>query len=306
KTRFLAGIAILALAGITICQIPFPAIILIAASMGILGRRYCEPRAEALMNNRGNTPQPDAPYAIKQTALIDDNTPTPAHAIFCWRGAIRVLAGGLLAIGLVVAIIVQRWGWHNSFIDMAWFFTKTALLCFGGAYAVLPYVYQAAVGHFHWLSASQMMDGLALGETTPGPLIMIVAFVGFLGGWNKAVTGIDHPLLSALIGTCVACFFTFLPSFLFILLGAPLVESTRNNMRLAAPLRAISAAVVGVIFSLAFFFARQVFVENSRSVNWTAISITLFASVVLLRYKLGTIPLLVGCALLGWLAHAHY
>ena len=134
---------------------------------------------------------------------------------------------------------------------MGWFFTKAALLTFGGAYAVLPYVYQGGVEHYHWLTATQMIDGLALGETTPGPLIMIVAFVGFVGGWTHALFGHDSLLLAGVAGAAVAAFFTFLPSFIFILAGGPLVESTRGNVRMTAPLTAISAAVVGVIVSLA-------------------------------------------------------
>src|SRR5258708_8816725 len=118
---------------------------------------------------------------------------------------------------------------------MGWFFTKAALLAFGGAYAVLPYVYQGAVEHYQWLTATQMIDGLALGETTPGPLIMVVAFVGFVGAWTKAAFGPEALALAGCAGAAGATFFTFLPSFLFILLGGPLVGSPPGNLRFTAP-----------------------------------------------------------------------
>jgi chromate transporter len=184
---------------------------------------------------------------------------------------------------------------------MGWFFTKAALLSFGGAYAVLPYVYQGAVDHFGWLSATQMIDGLALGETTPGPLIMIVAFVGFVGGWTKEVFGPIALFASGAAGAVVATFFTFLPSFVFILAGGPLVEATRDNIRLTAPLTAISAAVVGVILSLAVFFAEQVFHLSEPLALWdkTALLISVVAAIALLRFAWGAIRLIAVCAVAG-------
>jgi chromate transporter len=152
-------------------------------------------------------------------------------------------------------VLVLRYGWDATFTQMGWFFTKAALLTFGGAYAVLPYVYQGAVTHYGWLTPTQMMDGLALGETTPGPLIMVVAFVGFVGGWSNAA--LADPLTAAITAACVVTFFTFLPSFIFIFVGAPFIESTKNNLKFTAPLTAITAAVVGVIVSLAVFFAQH-------------------------------------------------
>jgi chromate transporter len=174
-------------------------------------------------------------------------------------------------------------------------------MTFGGAYAVLPYVYQGAIEHYQWLTPAQMIDGLALGETTPGPLIMIVAFVGFVGGWGKALFGADNLLLAGTAGACVSTFFTFLPSFMFILAGGPLVESTRDNIRLTAPLTAISAAVVGVIVSLAVFFAEHVFHIEKPVLEWDfiAIAIALLVSFALVRLKVGTIKLIGVCALAG-------
>jgi chromate transporter len=156
------------------------------------------------------------------------------------------------------------------------------------------------VENFHWLNPAQMIDGLALGETTPGPLIMIVAFVGFVGAWTHALPG-SYPALAGAAGALVTAWFTFLPSFMFILAGGPLVESTRDNIRMTAPLTAISAAVVGVIFSLALFFAEHVFQLDAPPARWdiAAIGIATIACIALFRFKVGTVKLLLGCALAG-------
>jgi len=186
-------------------------------------------------------------------ALIDDHTPTPPHARFTPARLARVLLVGLALWALPLAALVAWQGWDTTLAQMGWFFTKAALLTFGGAYAVLPYVYQGAVEHFGWLTGPQMIDGLALGETTPGPLIMVVAFVGFVGGWTQAVLGPDALVAGGALAATVVTWFTFLPSFVFILAGGPLVEATHGKLHFTAPLTAITAAVVGVIASLALF-----------------------------------------------------
>jgi len=196
-------------------------------------------------------------------------------------------------------LALAAWGGANGTLaQMGWFFSKAALLTFGGAYAVLPYVVQGAVEHYGWLDATQMIDGLALGESTPGPLIMIVAFVGFVGGWTHALLGPEALPLAGLLGGAVAALFTFLPSFIFILAGGPLVEATRGDLRLTAPLTAISAAVVGVIASLAVYFGREVFFAGGVF-QPAALVIGFLAAVALLRYRVGTIKLLAACALAG-------
>jgi chromate transporter len=202
-----------------------------------------------------------------------------------------------LAIGGLVALL----GWDAVLTQMAWFFTKAALLTFGGAYAVLPYVYQGAVEHHQWLTAPQMIDGLALGETTPGPLIMVVAFVGFVGGWAKAILGGDSLFLSGAVAATVVTFFTFLPSFFFILLGAPFVESTHGNLKFTAPLTAITAAVAGVIVNLALFFAQHVLwpLGLGGAFEWASAVIVLAAALALFRTRLGVIPVVLGCGLAG-------
>src|SRR5262249_1166579 len=144
-------------------------------------------------------------------------------------------------------------GWHHSIVQEGVFFSKAAMITFGGAYAVLPYVSQLAVEHYNWLTTGQMMDGLGLAETTPGPLIMVVQFVGFLGGWNHA--GSLPPLMSATIGALLTTWVTFVPCFLWIFLGAPYIEQLRGNKDLTATLSAITAAVVGVVLNLAVWFA---------------------------------------------------
>ena len=226
-----------------------------------------------------------------------------------WLWAISVAAFvAIFAFRLPFPVIVLGAGvigWAGTLTAMGWFFTKAALLTFGGAYAVLPYVFQGAVEQHQWLTATQMIDGLALGETTPGPLIMIVAFVGFAGGWSKALFGPDALLLAGATAAVVVTFFTFLPSFLFILAGGPLVESTHGNLRFTAPLTAISAAVVGVILNLALFFAYHVFWPHgfAGGTEWFALILGLAAMVALFRYKVGMIPLIAACGGLG-LAHS--
>jgi chromate transporter len=196
-------------------------------------------------------------------------------------------------------------GWDGALTQMAWFFTKAALLTFGGAYAVLPYVYQGAVEHFTWLSGAQMIDGLALGETTPGPLIMVVAFVAFVGGWAKQVLGPESLFLGAALAATIVTWFTFLPSFIFILAGGPLVETTHNNLKFTAPLTAITAAVVGVIASLALFFIAHIAIHANMNRNiwgrldYFSIVVAIVAAVALIRFKIGVIPVLIASALCG-------
>jgi chromate transporter len=291
RNGVLVAVALAAFVGIAVLRLPFPLIVLGAALVGLVGGRL-RPR---LFEPGGAPARAGDSWG---PALIDDATPTPAHARFAPSRLGAVVAGGA-ALGLAGwSALAAAWGTNGTLPRMAWFFTKTALLGFGGAYAVLPYVVQGAVEHDHWLTASQMIDGLALGETTPGPLIMIVAFVGFVGGWNAGLFG---PHAQALAGACaaaVATLFTFLPSFVFILAGGPLVEATRGNVRMTAPLTAISAAVVGVIASLAVFFGSHVFFGGGRP-HWDALAIGAAAALVLLRGSVGTIKTIAACALAG-------
>jgi len=200
-----------------------------------------------------------------------------------------------------MGLLVLKFGWDHTFTQMSWFFTKAALLTFGGAYAVLPYVYQGAVDQFGWATATQMIDGLALGETTPGPLIMVVAFVGFVGGYVKEVLGPESLFLAGAVAASLVTWFTFLPSFLFILAGGPLVESTHNDLKFTAPLTAITAAVVGVVLNLAMFFGYHVLWPQGFGGAFDVPSavIALAAAVALFKYKQNVIHVIGVCGLLG-------
>jgi chromate transporter len=211
--------------------------------------------------------------------------------------------GALLWL-LPMGVLTAAQGWDGDLTQMAWFFTKAALLTFGGAYAVLPYVYQGAVEQFHWLTGPQMIDGLALGETTPGPLIMVVTFVAFVGGWTRQVLGPDLLFTGAALAALMVTWFTFLPSFVFILAGGPLVESTHGNMQFTAPLTAITAAVVGVIASLALFFLVHIATSPTAAgswlgLDWVSLGLAAGAAVALLLYKAGVIPVIAACAACG-------
>ncbi|MNG02967.1 putative chromate transport protein [compost metagenome] len=204
-----------------------------------------------------------------------------------------------------MATLTALFGWDGTLTQMGWFFTKAALLTFGGAYAVLPYVYQGAVSHYGWLTPTQMIDGLALGETTPGPLIMVVAFVGFIGGYVLQVFGPDQAFVAGAIAATLVTWFTFLPSFLFILVGGPLVESTHNELKFTAPLTAITAAVVGVILNLACFFGYHVLWPKGfdNPLDWPSLLIAIAAAIALFRFKRGVIEVLLGCGLIGLGVH---
>jgi chromate transporter len=294
KNKVLWSISALAFIAIFAFKLPFPAIIMAAATIGYLGGRFSPEHFKA-GGGHGKAGKYYGP------SLIDDDTPTPPHALFSWGRMAKVLTTGI-AIGLLVLLIlVASYGWNSTFTQMGRFFTKAALLTFGGAYAVLPYVYQGAVEHYHWLTPAQMIDGLALGETTPGPLIMIITFVGFVGGWTQQVFGHEAIPASALMAATIATFFTFLPSFVFIFMGGPFIETTHGNLKLTAPLTAITAAVVGVIANLALFFAWHVFLPtgSTAALDWASIALAVAASIAIFRYKVGVIPVILACGLLG-------
>jgi chromate transporter len=294
KNSVMWGIAALAFLAIFQFKLPFPVIVMTAGLVGYLGGRIA-PDIFRVGGGHG-TAQQD--YGA---ALIDDHTPTPAHALFSWRRLRLVAATGVVIWLAAMAVLVTHYGWQGAYTQMGWFFTKAALLTFGGAYAVLPYVYQGAVEHYHWLTPTQMIDGLALGETTPGPLIMVVTFVGFVGGWGEHVFGPHAQLISAVVAAAIVTGFTFLPSFVFILLGGPFIETTHGNLRFTAPLSAITAAVVGVILNLATFFAYHVFWPGgfASAVDWAAITIAAAATLAIFRFRVGVIPVILGCGLLG-------
>jgi chromate transporter len=294
KNRLLWALAAASFVAIFVFRVPFPYIVLGAGLLGALGGRLA-PELFRVGDAHSATDHQFGP------ALIDDDTPPLPHTRFRWS----------YLLTLVVAAVAM-WGAAMAVLDdpvlrtMGAFFTKAALVTFGGAYAVLPYVYQGGVDTYGWLTGTQMIDGLALGETTPGPLIMVVAFVGFVGAWTKEIFGPDALLLAGFAGASVATLFTFLPSFVFILAGAPLVESTHGNLKFTAPLTGITAAVVGVILNLALFFGWHVIFPRateaapfSGGFEWFYALISLAAFIALWKYKQDVMKVIAACALIG-------
>ena len=288
------AIAAAAFVAIFALDLPFPLIVLGAGIAGWLGGKFL-PTRFAVGGGHGAAGKGGG------AALIDDQTPTPEHARFSWRRLARVVGVCLGLWLLAIAGLALIFGVEAVLTQMAWFFTKAALLTFGGAYAVLPYVYQGAVEQYHWLTGPQMIDGLALGETTPGPLIMVVSFVGFVGGWTRAIFGSGSLLLAGAAAATVVTFFTFLPSFFFIFAGGPFIESTHGKLGFTAPLTGITAAVVGVIVNLAVFFGYHVLWPAGLSGRFDALSavIGVVAGIALIRFKVGVIPVVLVAGAVG-------
>ena len=297
RSSMLWAVAVVAFVAIFLFNVPFPAIVLAAAVTGHFGSRMLPGAFQVGGGGHGKarTSQTALP------ALIDDATPAPAHAQASWPRLARTITVGVLLWIVPAAALVSLYGWSGTPVQMGWFFTKAALLTFGGAYAVLPYVFQGAVGHYGWLTSTQMIDGLALGETTPGPLIMVVAFVGFVGGYGKAFLGPDAPLAAGIAASVLVTWFTFLPSFVFILAGGPIVEATRDDLKFTAPLTAITAAVVGVILNLALFFGFHVLWPDGfgGKFDFRAALIAVAAAIVLFRFKRSVMEVIGACAVAG-------
>ena len=300
KNNVLWGISAASFIAIFALQIPFPLIVIGAGIAGYIGGRL----APATFQGSGH----GAAEKSYGAAIIDDHTATPAHAVFTWQRLARIVITGLVLWMIPMLALTAIYGWQHTLTQMGWFFTKAALLTFGGAYAVLPYVYQGGVEHYQWLSGTQMIDGLALGETTPGPLIMVVAFVGFVGAYLKELFGPEHLFLAGVAGASIVTWFTFLPSFLFIFAGGPLVETTHNDLKFTAPLTAITAAVVGVILNLALFFGYHVLWPQGfdHHFDWVSALIAIAAAIALFKYKRNVIHVIAACALLGLLINLFF
>ncbi|SNY50998.1 chromate transporter [Arsukibacterium tuosuense] len=293
-TPALAALALLALIGIAGFNLPFPLIILAAALGGLILMKWWPSQLAV--------PSAAASGVAETAPLINDDSPHSA-AGFSWRKLLAALAIGIViwlaAIGLLTAV----YGWHSTQTQLAWFFTKAALLTFGGAYAVLPYVYQAAVEQYQWLTALQMIDGLALGESTPGPLIMVVTFVGFVAGWSEQLFGPESLFQAGVMAAAIVTFFTFLPSFLFIIAGAPLVEASRQQAAFTGPLTGVTAAVVGVIVNLALFFGYYVLWPAGLSGQFDIIALLLglAAGLALFKFEQSIMRVLAAAAVAGML-----
>jgi chromate transporter len=231
----------------------------------------------------------------RSTSTRDDALPIQPRATL--RRALRVCATWLAIWAMPLLLAGAFLGTEHTIFREGIFFSKAALVTFGGAYAVLPYVSQQAVETYHWLGPGQMLDGLGLAETTPGPLIMVLQFVGFLGGWNHP--GNLSPLLSATLGALITTWTTFVPCFLWILLGAPYIEKLRDNALLSSALSTVTAAVVGVILNLAVWFGVHVIFPPGGHADWFAIVVCAIAFIGMLRYKIDIIPVVLGAGLLG-------
>jgi len=281
---------------------PFPFIVLAAGMFGFTGARLWPvvfakaPKTAVAGNNRssaGELTTGQGPIAI------DDHAPPPAHTLPSRGRAVRTILAGVVLWALPFAVLVALRGWSSLHSQEYLFFTQAALVTFGGAYTVLAYVTQAAVGYFGWLTQSQAVDGLALAETTPGPLIMVLQFIGFMAGWNHPEGLI--PTLSGVTCAMATTYATFLPCFIFIFLGAPYIEVLRGNKDLAGALTGITAAVVGVILNLALVFGAAVIWPQGMAggTNWIAVAISVAAFVALYRFKADVLWVVLGCGLVG-------
>ncbi len=289
KNEFMIALAAAAFIAIFLFKVPFPAIILSAGLVGLLGGIYLPDKFMVIKEKEGDSENGYVQYCEEAVPChIEPSTKWSLFLIVIFLGLWIIPVGGLIAFAS-----------NGVFITEGLFFTKAAFLTFGGAYAVLAYIAQAGVEQYAWLTGPQMIDGLGLAESTPGPLIMVVQFVGFMAGWNYP--GSINSLLAGLIGSLVATYFTFLPSFLFILLGGPYIEKIRGNKKLSATLSAITASVVGVVLNLAVWFGIHVLFPEAGIFNWFGLVLGLTAFIALQWGKIGMIPVILGSAALGFL-----
>jgi chromate transporter len=287
KNEVMWALAALAFVAIYFFKVPFPAIVLGAGAVGFLGGLVWKNKFNFAAEHDG----------AQKLSVISDEQESPPHTRPNFRRAILVSAI-CLVLWLAPTIIagVLR-GWNSTLFKEGLFFSKAAVVTFGGAYAVLPYVAQHALFHYGWLKPGQMMDGLGLAETTPGPLIMVLQFVGFMGAWQHP-EGLP-PLIAATLGALLTTWATFTPCFLWIFVGGPHIEQLRGNQSLASALSTITAAIVGVILNLAVWFALRVFFPSAGVVDWFAVALCAAAFVALLRYRIDIIPVVLGSGLLG-------
>jgi chromate transporter len=287
KNEVMWGIAALAFAGIYFLKVPFPLIVLGAGLTGLIGGRFWKEKFDVL----------SAGHIAEETSVLSDTQESPPHTRPDFSRAVRVtLVCVVLWLAPTVALGLCR-GWQSTLFNEGAFFSKAAVVTFGGAYAVLPYVAQQALDHYEWLKPGQMMDGLGLAETTPGPLIMVVQFVGFMGAWQHP-EGLS-PILAATLGALLTTWVTFTPCFLWIFVGGPYIEQMRGNRKLAAGLSAITAAIVGVVMNLAVWFAMHLFVPAPHVIDWFAIALSAVALIAMLRYKVDVIPIVLASGLIG-------
>lgn len=287
KNSVMWALAASAFVAIYFFKVPFPAIVLGAAVIGFLGGMFWKNKFEAAANRSGD----------EKLSVISDEQESPPHTRPSLRRAI-LISVVVLALWLTptIAAGILR-GWDSTLFKEGLFFSKAAVVTFGGAYAVLPYVAQQALFHYGWLKPGQMMDGLGLAETTPGPLIMVLQFVGFMGAWQHP-EGLS-PIIAAALGALLTTWATFTPCFLWILVGGPHIEQLRGNKELTSALSAVTAAIVGVILNLAVWFALHVFFPTAGAIDWFAILLCVAAFFVMLRYKIDIVPVVLASGVIG-------
>lgn len=290
KNEWLIGIAACAFMSILFLNAAFPLILVMAGLIGFIASRFFPASYQrGLKKNETSTSNPSELLSNKQK-----------HTQASWTQSLKTLLIGCVVIIGSLSALIFAFGLDHFLVKTAWFFTKAAFLTFGGAYAVLPYVFQGAVDHYHWLTSQQMIDALALGESTPGPLIMVITFISFVSGWTHIALPTLSPLNSGLVVALIATLFTFLPSFLMIFLGAPVIEHTRNQSKLIAPLTAITAAVVGLILNLGITLANHTLWQTEVwEIHWMSVAITIIAFIALKRYQANTLLVIIVSGLLG-------
>jgi chromate transporter len=306
KNNTMRALAAAAFIALFFYNVPFPLIVLIAGLVGYLGGRAGLP---AFLAGGGHGKVGDKQLADADSLLGEE---TPEHALLNLRWSLSITAVFLALWLAPTAALYVGLGGENVFTKIAIFFSQVAVVSFGGAYAVLAYVAQQAVNTYHWVAPGEMLNGLGMAETTPGPLIMVTQFVGFLGAWREP--GGLPPLLAATLGGLLTTWVTFVPCFLWIFFGAPFVEALRANKALGAALGAITAAVVGVILNLAVWFGLHVLFGKLAPMHWLGVSVDLpvlssvdvpslilsvAAGAAIFRLKVGIIPVLLSSSLAG-------
>jgi chromate transporter len=287
KNEVFVLLAALSFLGIYFLHIPFPAIILGAGLIGLAGGVMAP--LKFIVAAKGNSSPVDT--------VINDSLPSRGE-LATWRHSLKVVAV-CLPLWFLPLVVLGLWrGWNDIFVDIGLLFSKAAMVTFGGAYAVLAYISQQVVDHYGWLQPEQMIDGLGLAETTPGPLIMVTQFVGFVASYSQA-SGLQ-PAIAGLIGGLLTTWVTFVPCFMWILVGAPYIEKTRQNVKLGAALAAITAAVVGVVLNLSVLFTTHILLPEGKGFDWYALGATLLAFGGMLRLKWGMLPVIFGSALAGF------
>jgi chromate transporter len=289
KNGVLISLAVFSFIGIYLLNVPFPALILTAGLIGYTGGKFLPAKFVVTGSSKPSIPS---------EYVISDSYVSQGHQAG-WRHSLKVIAV-CLPLWFLPVIVLGLWrGWDDIFIDIGILFSKAAMVTFGGAYAVLAYISQQAVGHYGWILPEQMIDGLGLAETTPGPLIMVTQFVGYLAAYTNA-KGIT-PAVAGAIGGLLTTWVTFVPCFMWIFVGAPYIERVRKNVKLGAALSAITAAVVGVVLNLSVIFTYHVLLPEGGGFDWYALSASLAAFVGMIYFKWGMIPVIIGSALAGFI-----